>query len=136
MKKRMLFQSSPCSLAEVRAEARAFLTECGFDESPAELMVLALDEACTNIIRYAYAHACKPVRLEMRRLPDRIRFVLRDYGNSCDPEKIRSRALEDIRPGGLGVHIIRQAFDRVDYAPQRRGTKLTLEKILTVRKPL
>ena len=130
MKKRILFPSDPSRLATIRAETRAFLSACGFDGSSEELMVLALDEAFTNIIRHAYAHACKPVRLEMCRTPDRIRFVLRDYGHSCDPEKIRGRALEDIRPGGLGVHIIRQAFDHVDYAPQRRGTKLTLEKRL------
>ena len=130
MKKRLLFASETACLAGVRAEVRAFIKDCGFDDTSEILMVLALDEACTNIIRHAYCHARKPVRLEMRRHRDRIRFILRDYGRSCDPGKIRSRALEDIRPGGLGVHIIRQAFDHVDYAPQRRGTKLTLEKLL------
>jgi len=99
--------------------------------------VLALDEACTNIIHHAYGpirHAegldRRPVRLEMRVLRDRVRFRLRDYGKPCDPKKIKSRALEDIRPGGLGVHIIRHAFDHVDYSPQPRGTILTLEKSL------
>ena len=130
MKKRILFLSDTALLAGIRAEVQAFLSDSGFDETSGTLMVLALDEACTNIIRYAYEHACKPVRLEMSRHRGRVRFVLRDYGRSCDPAKIRSRALDDIRPGGLGVHIIRQAFDHVDYSPQRRGTKLTLEKMI------
>ena len=130
MKNRLLFPSDTARLAGVRAEVRTFLAGCGFDDSAAALMVLALDEACTNIIRYAYDHACKPVRLEMSRHRTFVRFVLRDYGRSCDPKKIQSRALEEIRPGGLGVHIIRQAFDCVDYSPQPRGTKLTLEKRL------
>ena len=128
MKKRLLFLSDTSCLSGVREEVREFIEDCGFDETSEVLMVLALDEACTNIIRYAYGHACKAVRLEMSRDRDRVRFVLRDYGRACDPSTIRSRALEDIRPGGLGVHIIRQAFDQVEYAPQRRGTKLTLEK--------
>jgi serine/threonine-protein kinase RsbW len=64
----------------------------------------------------------------MKRLRDRVRFVLRDYGRSCDPKYIRSRDLEDIRPGGVGVHIIRQVFDYVKYEPRRRGTRLVLEK--------
>jgi len=132
MKKLIAFQSDTCRLAEVRAEVRAFLAAAGFDDCAAELMVLALDEACTNVIRHAYGNSCKPVRLTLGLLRDRVRFVLRDYGRSCDPGQIRSRALEDIRPGGLGVHIIRQAFDTVDYAPQRRGTRLTLEKFLPV----
>ena len=70
------------------------------------------------------------MRLEMEKLRDRVRFTLRDYGRSCDPEKIRSRALEDVRPGGVGVHIIKQIFDEVTYQPCARGTKLVLEKKL------
>lgn len=130
MKEKFSFTSDTCQLAAVRHAARQFLGKCGFEECAAELLVLAIDEACTNIIRYAYDHESKPVRLEMERLSDRIRLVLRDYGRSCDPRHIRSRALEDVRPGGVGVHIIRQAFDHVNYEPCARGTKLTLEKKL------
>ena len=128
MKKTIRFSSDTCHLAEVRREVRAFLAENGFDECAAELMVLALDEASTNVIRHAYSHECKPVRLEMTALTRLVRFVLRDYGRSCDPAKIKSRELEDIRPGGLGVQIIKQAFDSVIYTPQPRGTRLVLEK--------
>ena len=128
MKKTICFSSDTCHLAKVRAEVRAFLGRNGFDECATELMVLALDEACTNVIRHAYAHACKPVRLEMTAPRGLVRFVLRDYGRSCDPEKIKGRELGDIRPGGLGVHIIRQAFDSVTYSPQPKGTRLVLEK--------
>jgi anti-sigma regulatory factor (Ser/Thr protein kinase) len=128
MKRKLTFTSDTCRLAEVRQEARAFLSKCGFEECAAELLILALDEACTNIIRYAYGHECHPIRLQMERLKDRVRFVLRDYGKSCDPSKIHSRALEDIRPGGVGVHIIKQAFDLVSYNPRPRGTRLILEK--------
>ncbi|MEI6071247.1 MAG: ATP-binding protein [Verrucomicrobiae bacterium] len=129
MTTQLRFTSDTCHLAGVRASVRAFLSENGFDESAIELMVLALDEACTNVIRHAYGHACKPVRMEMTALRDKVRFVIRDYGRACDPAKIRGRPLEEIRPGGLGVHIIRQAFDRVTYSPQPRGTRLVLEKV-------
>lgn len=128
MKQKLSFDSDSCRLADVRKSAREFLAECGFDECTAELLVLAIDEACTNIIRHAYHNECKPIRLEMERLRDRARLTLRDYGRSCDPRRIRSRALEDVRPGGVGVHIIRQAFDYVKYEPRPRGTKLILEK--------
>ena len=128
MKSRFLFTSDSCRMAEVRHSARSFLKKCDFDESSIELLVLGLDEACTNIIRHAYGHDEKPVRLEMERLPDRVRFVLRDYGRTCDPKRIRSRPLEEVRPGGVGVYIIRHVFDYVKYEPRRRGTRLVLEK--------
>ena len=128
MKTKFVFTSDSCRMAEVRHSARSFLKKCDFDESSIELLVLGLDEACTNIIRHAYHHDERPVRLEMERLRDRVRFVLRDYGRPCDPNGIRSRALEDFRPGGVGVYIIRQVFDYVNYEPRRRGTRLVLEK--------
>lgn len=131
MKSKFVFTSDSCRMAEVRHSARSFLKKCDFDESSIELLVLGLDEACTNIIRHAYGHDEKPVRLEMERLRDRVRFVLRDYGRSCDPKCIRSRALEDVRPGGVGVYIIQQVFDYVKYEPRRRGTRLVLEKKFT-----
>ncbi|MFZ4775685.1 MAG: ATP-binding protein [Terrimicrobiaceae bacterium] len=128
MRRKICFTSDTCQLADVRKEVRRFLSSKGFDENTSELMVLALDEACANVIRHAYTHECKPVRLEMSALRGLVRFVLRDYGRACDPAKIKSRDLDDIRPGGLGVHIIHQAFDKVAYLPQARGTRLILEK--------
>ena len=128
MTRKISFSSETCHLADIRREVRQFLAGNGFDECATELMVLALDEACTNIIRHAYANCSRPVRLEMTRLRETVRFVLRDYGKSCDPDKIKSRELKDIRPGGLGVHIINQAFDSVTSCPQSKGTRLVLEK--------
>jgi serine/threonine-protein kinase RsbW len=55
-------------------------------------------------------------------------FVLIDQGGPCNPELIRGRSLREVRPGGLGVHIIREVFDVVDYTPMESGTRLTLEK--------
>jgi anti-sigma regulatory factor (Ser/Thr protein kinase) len=91
---------------------------------------MALDEACTNIIRHAHEGLIKPVRLEMKWLRDRLRFVLRDYGKPFDPLTVQSRDLQIVLPGGYGLFIIRTVFDHVDYAPQARGTRLTLEKWL------
>jgi anti-sigma regulatory factor (Ser/Thr protein kinase) len=136
VKSKFVFISGSRRMAEVRQSARSFLKKCDFDESSIELLVLGLDEACTNIIRHAYGHDEKPVRLQMERLRDRVRFVLRDYGRPCDPKCIRSRALEDVRPGGVGVYIIRQVFDYVKYEPRRRGTRLILEKKFVNREVL
>jgi len=113
----------------MREEVRGFLRETCIDDEVSEVIVLAIDEACTNIIRHAYKGDAKPFRIEMSRLKNRLRFVLRDYGIPCEKPKIQSRDLDQIRPGGLGVHIIQQVFDLVEYSPQSRGTRLTLEKM-------
>ncbi len=60
-----------------------------------------------------------------------IEIVIEDDAMQVDPDTIRSRDLDDIRPGGLGVHIIREIMDEVSYARRdRRGMRLTLVKHL------
>lgn len=125
------FTSDTGRLAQMRSMAREFLDHAGVDEMEAELIVLALDEACTNVIRYAYeGDPSRPIRLRLEVKNDQLHCTLRDYGAACDPAKIRGRELDDVRPGGLGVRIMRSAFDCVEYAPKPRGTCLTLKKLL------
>lgn len=128
MKRRFFFDGETCHLAEVRRQVRKFLEAGGVPEDDAEVMVLAIDEACTNIIRHAYHNRPGRVRALFERRRRCIRITLRDFGTPCDPSRIRSRDLDDIRPGGVGVHIIRQAFEQVVYLPKTRGTQLTLIK--------
>src|SRR5882757_4472332 len=56
MKREIEFASHPANLSLVREFVRQFLKESDFSETEKDLMVLGLDEACTNVIRYAYHH--------------------------------------------------------------------------------
>ena len=128
--RRIVFPSEPAHLAKVREGVRDFLGGSAFSDEEEAKIIMALDEACTNIIRHAHEELVKPVRLEMKWLRDRLRFVLRDYGKPFHPLTVQSRDLEIVHPGGYGLFIIRTVFDHVDYSPQARGTRLTLEKLL------
>jgi anti-sigma regulatory factor (Ser/Thr protein kinase) len=130
MKKSLTFSGEAAALASVRAGLREFLDAAGFCELEVGRIVLAIDEACTNIIRHAHRGEVKPVHLCMERHEERVVFVLQDCGRPCDPGQLRGRPLQDVKPGGLGLHIIREVFDVVDYAPLEEGTRLTLEKRL------
>jgi anti-sigma regulatory factor (Ser/Thr protein kinase) len=129
MNLQLKFPADTGELARMRHAARDFLLAADVPEMEAELMVLALDEACTNIIRHAYGGCTeRAIRISLESTRSGIRCTLRDYGKSCDPSKIRSRDLTDFRPGGLGVRILHSAFDSVVFEPQPRGTRLTLVK--------
>ena len=87
------------------------------------MMVLGVDEACTNVIRYAYRlRDDRLISLRMEGLRKCVRMRLRD--------SMQGRAHDLIKPGGLGLHLIRYAFDRVDYIHKPRGTELVLTKNL------
>lgn len=125
------FESRPGELGGMRDAVRQYLADSAISDMDAELIVLALDEACTNIIRHAYLGDCdRPIHLRMDASPARLTCTIRDYGKPCDPNKIRSRELTDFRPGGLGIRIIQSAFDHVEFIPLTQGTRLTLVKDL------
>jgi serine/threonine-protein kinase RsbW len=130
-KKKVEFSSHTGNLALMRKLVRAFLEPYPFSEKERTLMVLGVDEACTNIIRHAYhLRDDQPIALSLEVKSDCVCMRLRDYGRQSPPEKMRGRSHELIKPGGLGLHLIRNAFDKVDYVLKRRGTELVLTKKL------
>ena len=104
----------------------------GLSAAAANTITLAVDEALTNIMRHAYGGATdESIRIECRLLEDRLEFVLRDRGAQVDPASIQSRDLADVRPGGLGVHLIRSTMDEVTYQHHPDGgNELRLVKYL------
>jgi anti-sigma regulatory factor (Ser/Thr protein kinase) len=131
MKKKIEFASHPANLMLVRQWVRRLLQHGSFTAREIDLMVLGVDEACTNIIRHAYRLADdKLISLAVETgQGGTIRFRLRDYGERLEVGTFQPRALEHLRPGGLGVHLIQHAFDQVDYLHKRKGTLLVLTKL-------
>ncbi|MEP7079026.1 MAG: ATP-binding protein [Chthoniobacterales bacterium] len=132
MKKRIVeFSSHTGNLALMRRFVRHFLESYPFSDKQRTLMVLGVDEACTNIIRHAYhLRDDQLIALSLEASRDCVRMRLRDYGKQAPPAAMRGRTHDLIRPGGLGVHLIRSAFDKVDYILKQRGTELVLTKHL------
>ena len=128
-KREIEFASHPANLCLVRDFVRQFLRALTFPELEKDLMVLGLDEACTNVIRYAYRQEPNQlICLVCEQIDGGVRFLLRDFGMQVAPEALCGRPLDLVQPGGLGIHLIRRAFDQVDYNLKRRGTELVLAR--------
>ena len=122
--------SHPRYLYVVRSALYPLILDAGFPKKEARKVVLAVDEACSNIIRHAYAgDHTKTITLTVEDSAECFVVRLRDYGRKVDRAAIAPRDLTDIRPGGLGTHFINLAFETVNYdrSPEQ-GTLLTLEK--------
>ncbi|MFQ5636835.1 MAG: ATP-binding protein [bacterium] len=128
--------SDPRLLKIVRSGALHVCDLCGFSAEEKNQVVLAVDEAASNIIKHTYrGERDKPIIVCYRVLDDRLEIILRDYGEKADLDKIKPRSLEDIRPGGLGVFFIKSTMDKVYYDNnQEVGNKLTLIKYLPGKK--
>ncbi len=127
MKREIEFASHPANLSLVRDFVRHFVNPLHFSDAEKDLIILGVDEACTNVIRYAYHHRPDQlISLVCELTEGAVTFRVRDFGTQCKPEKLRGRPLDLIQPGGLGIHLIKRAFDQVDYNLKRQGTELVL----------
>src|SRR5438876_11633097 len=125
------FTSHTANLALMRNFVRKFLSRHPFSEKQRTLMVLGVDEACTNVIRYAYdLRDDQPIALSAEGLSRCVRMRLREYGENTPADQMSGRAHNQVKRGGLGLHLIRNAFDKVDYILKPRGTELVLTKNL------
>lgn len=123
-------QSHPRYLSVIRDVTARFCMTCGLDEETTGQIKLAVDEACSNVIKYAYrGDTSKGIVVKYGYSRKMISITIEDNGEQADPEKIRGRDLDDVRPGGLGMHFIRRVFDLVEFGPRKvKGNKLLLMK--------
>jgi anti-sigma regulatory factor (Ser/Thr protein kinase) len=121
-------------LATFVAEAAA---EVGFNEAQVNRIELAVDEACSNIIDHAYKG--KPGDIELHVILEpahELTIVLIDQGESFDPDHVppfsACTSLDEVRIGGLGIHLMRQAMDDVcyEFSIPGIGNRLTMVKRL------
>lgn len=90
-----------------------------FADSDVGALILAVDEACSNIIKHGQSWLRPKGRITLE-VVDRKKAVEIRILNFCgerDVEKIKPRELDDVRPGGLGTHFIREIMDSVEFVP-------------------
>ena len=128
--------SDPTYLCGARELVASISRRLGFEDMDCSKIALAVDEALCNIIRHGYNRAMdKPIWISVWPVPGDvhsaggIRIVIEDDARQVDPSKMKSRDLDDIRPGGLGVHIIREVMDEAVYEKRTpAGMRLTMVK--------
>lgn len=127
--------SQPRYLSAVRALIADVADRYGFDECACGQIALAVDEALSNVINHGYERRTDG-RIWLSLAPQgpldgvkAITIVIEDQARQVDLNKIRSRDLDDVRPGGLGVHLIRELMDEAVWEKRAEGgMRLTLVK--------
>ena len=128
--------SDPQFLKIIRSGISHISKICGFSNEESNAVTIAVDEAASNIIKHTYNGAKNElIVVNFRILEDRLEVILRDFGEKVDPKTIRSRDLNEIRPGGLGVHLIKSTMDVVNYDNSFEvGNQLTMVKYFPGKK--
>ena len=107
----------------------------GFDELTTMQMNLAIEEAVGNVMNYAYPEGTTGnVNVEVQANDARLKFVISDSGKHFDPTSVAEAdttlSAEDRSIGGLGIYLVRQLMDSVNYERIGGFNVLTLRKKL------
>ena len=108
----------------------------GFDMSTTFKLNLAIEEAVVNVMSYAYPAGTKgDVDIDAEADDEQLKFVISDSGTPFDPtqkgEVDTTLSAEERGIGGLGIHLIRQIMDTINYERVDGKNVLTLHKKLT-----
>lgn len=116
----------------------------GFEDEQIDQIEMAVDEACANVVKHAYGetvgrdgekrHECV-LKMRIVIAPDRLKFCIIDHGVGVTNKPRGANSVDEYLErgahGGLGVYIIRNFMDEVEYqSPPGAGTTLTMTKYL------
>ena len=115
-KKDFLVRSS--SLKDVRTFSREVFEKLELNQELKDELVLAIAEAAQNIVKHAYKDFPETddrmvVQISCNNNTLEIAFF--DKGKPVEKEKIKHRAIDDIKPGGLGTFFIKQIMDEAVF---------------------
>lgn len=131
---RLTLTNEPAATALACALARAHAAQLGFDERELAQIELGVEEVVSNVVRHAFP-ADEDASFEVSLQPAALglEILIHDQGLPFDPARIADfdPLAETDAQGGLGMHLIRSAFDEVEYRNLGRGGKLT--RLLKVR---
>jgi len=123
-------------LARVSEWTKAFGQRFALRESTLFAIQLCVEEALSNIVRYAFApgktlpRPPREVRLSVQEIGDAIDLMIEDEGMAFDPLKAeppaRPTTIEDAATGGWGIHLMRHFARTLAYERRNGVNRLTL----------
>lgn len=131
----LLINAERSQLAHVRAWVAEHAESIHAQPSEIDDLVLAVDEAVTNVIVHGYHDRPGPIELAVVAEPGSITITIRDQAPQFNPTQVPPPNLNlplEQRPiGGMGIHLVRHSVDRFTYESLANGgNQVTLVKFL------
>jgi len=129
----IVLPSEMSSLSIAEKQIAAIAETHSLSEDFQNQLSLVLEEVITNIVKYAYSDPSQHyIEIDLVFLPDIFRMVFSDNGISFDPTSVEKPDLEQ-RPeerkiGGLGIVLVRNIMDSVNYRRINHRNVLIMEK--------
>ena len=123
--RRLTIPADLARVADVRAAVREVAEACDAPIDCEADLVQAVDEAVTNAIVHGYRSGPGEVEVTVDRDDEAIKIVIEDRAPTFDPRSVPTPDLtippEHRTPGGMGIHLMREAADTIDHRPRPGG---------------
>ena len=115
-KKAFLVNSS--SLKDVRTFCREVFEKLQIEQNLKDELVLAIAEAAQNIVKHAYKddpQTDDKMVVQISCKDNKLQIGFYDMGTPVDPNKVKHREIDNVKPGGLGTFFIQEIMDVVEF---------------------
>jgi len=106
----------------------------GLSDKQTNRMILAVDELFANIAQHGYRGREGKVEMFASRDGDMLNFELRDYAPPLLKDEMlgwpRPDGEKELKPGGLGLHLMRSVMDKIEHEALADGNRWRLIKYL------
>ena len=109
-------------LVEVRTALRRWLRDSGVGQHVTDEVLVAVGEACANVVQHAYASRPGPLEIEAELADASLRVIVRDHG--------RWRPAAGLG-GGWGLQLMRALMESVEVDHLQHGTEVRLRRAVT-----
>ena len=137
--KKIIVKSRTENLSQIRNFICDFTSDIGFSAEAIDNIMLAVDEACTNIIKHAYKfYPDGEIIIKLKYSGKKLAITIIDYGASFAPETVPEPDLRKYykqhKVGGLGMYLMKTLMDDVKYisVPGKYNQVLLLKSLTTV----
>ncbi len=108
------------NLSIIRDVVAKVASRVGFDTDEASKIELAVDEACTNVIKHAYANnSNQMIEVSIKVDQKKLIIIVADKGKGFNPDEIKlpdlNKSIKEGRKGGLGLCLIKTLMDKVEF---------------------
>jgi len=128
---RKIYRSNTLSLKSIRSDIKSFLSTNQVDDVDSGYIIIAVNEACMNIIQHANdGKYGGDIIVNVTLLDDKLLVKITDQADTVDANKLKGRDITNIEPGGLGIYLIKDIMDMVDYdsVGNNQGNCITMTK--------
>jgi len=133
LNRKLTVKSTTDNLSRVREFIRGAASDSGFPEEDINKIILAVDEACTNVIKHAYKYSPKgEISITAKKEKNKLTISIYDHGYHFNPGAIPEPDIEELHKqrkiGGLGMFLMKKLMDEVIYNISSDSNQVILVK--------